>query len=242
MNTIPAMPPTQSNLVLSIDTAGPACQAVVSDRSRIISGQSVTMLRGHGEALIPMIEQVLADALITYDDLDRIGVTVGPGSFTGMRVGLAAARGFSATLNIPVVGIGTLEAMARSDLLESDVDAVRCVAIDARNGLIYGQRFDANGVAIEPANVMADLVFAASVQNGARLVGPATSIIAALARSAGKRITLGNTADVPSTAALAELSATSDVTEKPKPLYLKPADAITAKPPGLRIGLDTRAV
>lgn len=242
MSTEPAMPSKTSHLILTLDTAGPACQAVVSDGPGIISAQSVAMLRGHGEALVPMIEQVLTDASITYDDLDRIGVTVGPGSFTGMRVGLAAARGYSATLNIPVVGIGTLEAMARSDQLESGINAVRCVAIDARNGLVYGQRFSADGVALEPANVMADLVFAASVTNGARLVGPATSIIAALARSAGKRITLGDPAQVPSAAALAELAAIGDVTEKPKPLYLKPADAIAAKPAGLRIGLDTGAV
>ncbi len=242
MSTEPPMPSDTPHLILTLDTAGPACQAVVSDGPSVISAQSVAMLRGHGEALVPMIEQVLTDASITYDDLDRIGVTVGPGSFTGMRVGLAAARGYSATLNIPVVGIGTLEAMARSDQRASGINAVRCVAIDARNGLVYGQRFSADGVALEPANVMADLVFAASVTNGARLVGPATSIIAALARSAGKRITLGDTAQVPSAAALAELAAIGDVTEKPKPLYLKPADAIAAKPAGLRIGLDTGAV
>lgn len=242
MSTIPAIRPKLTNFVLSIDTAGPACQAVVSDGLRIISEQSVTMLRGHGEALIPMVEQVLADASITYDELDRIGVTVGPGSFTGMRVGLAAARGFSATLNIPVVGIGSLEALARSDRLDSGAEAVRCVAMDARNGLVYGQRFNADGGALEPAAVMADLVFAASVTNGARLVGPATTIIAALVRSTGKRITLGSTVQVPSTAALAELSAAGDVTQVPKPLYLKPADAIASKPAGLRLGLDAGAV
>jgi tRNA threonylcarbamoyladenosine biosynthesis protein TsaB len=236
MTQIPLAPLHNAGLTLSIDTAGPACQAAVSDGTRVVSSRSVTMLRGHGEALIPMVEDVLGEAVITYEDLDRVGVTVGPGSFTGMRVGLAAARGFSATLNIPIVGIGTLEALAVTDRLARDVTAVRCVAIDARNGLVYGQRFDVDGTAMEQPSVMADLVFAASVPQGGRLVGPATPIIAALARSAGKHVTLGDTAQVPSAEALAKLAAASDVGEKPRPLYLKPADAIAAKPAGLRVG------
>ncbi len=236
MTQIPFVPVLNTGLILSIDTAGPACQVVVADGARVVCARSVAMLRGHGEALIPMVEDVLGEAVITYEDLDRVGVTVGPGSFTGMRVGLAAARGFSATLNIPIVGIGTLEAMAVTDRLASDVAAVRCVAIDARNGLVYGQRFDVDGTQLEQASVMADLVFAASVAPGSRLVGPATSVIAALARSAGKHVTLGDTAQVPSAEALAKLAAASDVGEKPRPLYLKPADAIAAKSAGLRVG------
>ncbi|MBO6675697.1 MAG: tRNA (adenosine(37)-N6)-threonylcarbamoyltransferase complex dimerization subunit type 1 TsaB [Rhizobiales bacterium] len=235
-------PVDKTGLILSIDTAGPACQAVVSDGARVVSSRSMTMLRGHGEALIPMVEDGLGEAVITYEDLDRVAVTVGPGSFTGMRVGLAAARGFSATLNIPIVGIGTLEAMAVTDRLASDVAAVRCVAIDARNGLVYGQRFEIDGTAMEQPSVMADLVFAASVPQGGRLVGPATPIIAALARSAGKQVTLGDSAQVPSIEALAELAAASDAGEKPRPLYLKPADAIAAKPAGLRVGSSIGSV
>ncbi len=231
----PSRPDPHRPLILSMDTAGPSCQAVVSASGTVLCARSSTMLRGHGEALVPMVESVLADADIGYEDLERIGVTIGPGSFTGMRVGLAAARGFSATLNIPVVGIGSLEAIALTDMLDSHVKTVRAAAIDARNGLVYGQRFDADGQPMESPGVMADIVFAASVPENARLVGPAVSIIAALARSAGKRVTLGSSAGVPTPEAMALLAARGDTTEKPKPLYLKPADAVAAKSAGLRL-------
>ena len=234
----PAIEPGTAPLLLALDTAGPACQAVVSRAGRVIAARSVRMLRGHGEALVPMVESVLAENGMDYEDLDGLAVTIGPGSFTGMRVALAAARSFSVTLNIPLAGIGTLEALAVSDALESSITAVRCVSIDARNHLVYAQRFDSEGTAMESPAVMADLVFASSVPEGARLVGPATPIIAALARAAGKPVTLGETADVPSMDALAQLSVLGMGDEIPKPLYLKAADAVAAKPSGLRSGLS----
>lgn len=221
-------------LILTLDTAGPACQVALARGAHLVTAQSQTMMRGHGEALVPMVEAVLQEAGVTYEHLDRIGVTIGPGSFTGMRVALAAARGFSATLNVPIVGIGTLEALARTDLLETGIQAVRCASMDARNGLVYGQRFDVDSTALEAPDVMADLVFAASLPDNARLVGPATPIIAALALSSRKPVTLGNTDAVPSAAALAQLAHTGAITEQPKPLYLKAPDAIAAKPAGLR--------
>lgn len=224
--------------ILTMDTTGSACQAVVSSGDAVLCARSLPMQRGHGEALVPMVEEALAGADIGYEQLDRIGVTVGPGSFTGLRVGLAAARGFSATLNIPVVGIGTLEALALTDQLESGVTCERAAALDARNGLVYGQRFSEDGSPMEPANVMADIVFAASVLPGMRLVGPAQAVIAALTRSARKPTTLGMREGVPSPASLAQLASQGDPSEKPKPLYLKSADAVPAKSAGLRAAID----
>lgn len=225
---------TTPPFILSMDTTSSACQAVISTGATVECARSAPMQRGHGEALVPMVEEVLRGAGIGYEQLDRIGVTVGPGSFTGLRVGLAAARGFSATLNIPVVGIGSLEALAVTDKIESGVDCERAVALDARNGLVYGQRFADDGTPMEPANVMADIVFAASVLRGMRLVGPAQAIIAALTRSANKPTTLGMLDGVPSAAALAQLALQGDPSEKPQPLYLKSADAVPAKSAGLR--------
>lgn len=228
MSTVP------TPLILTMDTSGPACQVVVSTGETVVTAQSEAMARGHGEALVPMVEAALQDAGIGYEQLDCIGVTVGPGSFTGLRVGLAAARGFAATLNIPVVGIGTLEALAVSDHLESGVEGARAVALDARNGLVYGQRFSAEGAPMEPASAMADIVFAASLLPGMRIVGPAQPILAALARSANKTTMLGSQAPFASPASLAQLAMQGDPSEKPKPLYLKSADAVPAKSQGLR--------
>ncbi|MFK7792855.1 MAG: tRNA (adenosine(37)-N6)-threonylcarbamoyltransferase complex dimerization subunit type 1 TsaB [Devosiaceae bacterium] len=224
----------QAPILLTLDTAGPACQVVVAAGASVLAQISTPMLRGHGEALVPMVEEALDQAGLTYESLDRIGVTIGPGSFTGMRVALAAARGFSATLNIPVIGIGTLQALAVTDVLESKSTAVRCVAIDARNGLVYGQRFKPDGSPMEDPAVMADLVFSTSVPEGARLVGSATPVIAALVRAANKSAILGTIHAVPSAQALVNLASVGDPKEKPKPLYLKAADAIAAQPAGLR--------
>ena len=229
------MPSVCAHLVcLSIDTSGPACQAVVSVGDNVAAFRSTAMLRGHGEALVPMVEEVLAEAGIDYGNLDRIGVTIGPGSFTGMRVGLAAARGFAATLSIPTLGLGTLEALAVSDRLDNPTSTVRCVAVDARNALVYGQRFAANDTALEPPAVLDELVFSTSVPDKARLVGSASHVIAALVRSAGRSVTLGRADPVPTPAALALLTAAGVPGSAPRPLYLKAADAVAAKPSGLR--------
>src|SRR6516164_649368 len=99
------------------------------------------MARGHQERLAPMAREVMADAGLAFADLDRIGVTVGPGSFTGLRVGVAFAKGLSLALDRPAVGIGTLEALA--------AEAIGLVfpAIDARRGQLYLQAFE-NGRAL----------------------------------------------------------------------------------------------
>ncbi|MBV6656453.1 MAG: tRNA (adenosine(37)-N6)-threonylcarbamoyltransferase complex dimerization subunit type 1 TsaB [Devosiaceae bacterium] len=221
-------------LTLCIDTAGPACQAVVARGVHILSAQSEAMTRGHGEVLVPMVERALADAGHAYEDLDRIGVTIGPGSFTGLRVGLAAARGFSATLNIDVVGVGSLAALAWSDREDLPNPAAQAVALDARNGLVYGQRFDATGNPVEDPDVMADLVFAASVSDGMRLVGPMQKVLAAVCSSAGKQVVLGEAGAVPTPQALAALTLEGNPRVRAQPLYLKAADAKPQKSAGLR--------
>src|SRR5674476_339764 len=80
--------------VLAIDTALEACSAGVLDTERagVVAHESRAMLRGHAEALIPLIARVLERARLTFSEIDRIAVTTGPGSFTGLRVGIAAAQ------------------------------------------------------------------------------------------------------------------------------------------------------
>lgn len=223
-------------LLLAVDTSGPACQAVVAEGSKILAGRSQPMLRGHGEALVPMVEAVLVDAGVDYESLDRLGTTIGPGSFTGIRIALSAARSFAATLNLPLVPIGTLEALALSDALESTLAVPRAVALDARNDQVYGQRFDAAGEALDEPASMADLAFIAAIEPESRLIGSAQPVLAALARASKKPVTLGLAEPVPRLAALAQLAAQGTPVAHPSPLYLKPADAVAAKPSGLRAG------
>ncbi|MBZ0141385.1 MAG: tRNA (adenosine(37)-N6)-threonylcarbamoyltransferase complex dimerization subunit type 1 TsaB, partial [Pseudorhodoplanes sp.] len=83
--------------VLAIDTALEACAAALLDTKRgaLLASVSLPMTRGHAEALMPVIETVMRDSGLAFSDLDRIAVTTGPGSFTGLRVGIAAARGIA---------------------------------------------------------------------------------------------------------------------------------------------------
>src|SRR6478609_5780043 len=100
--------------ILAIDTALEACSAAVLDTEagRTIAGESIDMARGHAEALMPLIARVMSDAQIDFSELGRIAVTVGPGSFTGMRVGIAAARGLALAAGRPAVGLSTLACYA----------------------------------------------------------------------------------------------------------------------------------
>src|ERR1700731_5418265 len=83
--------------VLPIDTALAGCSAAVLDTEHggIVASESLPMLRGHAEALLPLLQRVMHQARLSFPDIDRIAVTTGPGSFTGLRVGIAAARGIA---------------------------------------------------------------------------------------------------------------------------------------------------
>ena len=123
-------------LVLAIDTALDACSAAVldSEHATIIASETLPMIRGHAEAVMPLIARVMDRADIDFATLERIAVTVGPGSFTGLRVGLSAARGIALAANKPVVGITTLTAYAAPHVSEHGEHPI-VAAIDARLGL-----------------------------------------------------------------------------------------------------------
>lgn len=140
-------------MILVIDTSGPVCAAGIYDSgaSRLVASKSETLGKGHAERLIPMIDEVLRDAGLTLKDMTRIGVTTGPGSFTGIRVGVAAARGFALSLGIPAVGVTTLQVVAEQ-VLEIDPPAPVVAAIDAGRDEIFAQAFLPGGVLLtEPA-------------------------------------------------------------------------------------------
>src|ERR1700710_1420005 len=101
-------------LILAIDTALDACAAGVldTDAGEMIAMESQAMKRGHAEALMPLIGRVMKDSGTAFASLDRIAVTTGPGSFTGLRVGLSAARGIGLAADKPVVGLSTLAGYA----------------------------------------------------------------------------------------------------------------------------------
>src|SRR5579871_6585903 len=133
-------------LILAIDTALDACAAAVLDTGpgRLIAQASQAMKRGHAEALMPLIAQVMKDAGLPFAALDRVAVTTGPGSFTGLRVGLSAARGIALAAGKPVVGVTTLAAYA-APIVSQDGARPIISAVDARHDHVYFQVVAGNG-------------------------------------------------------------------------------------------------
>src|ERR1051325_112446 len=132
--------------VLAIDTALGACAAAVLDTTAgaVALHESAPMQRGHAEALVPLVARVMQRAGMSFADIDRIAVTTGPVSFTGLRVGIAAARGLALAAGKPAVGITTLAAYA-APFIAADDSLPVVAAIDARHDHVYLQVFGPAG-------------------------------------------------------------------------------------------------
>ena len=167
-------------LILAIDTALDACAAAVLDTgtSKVIAMESQAMKRGHAEALMPLIARVMKETGIPFAALDRIAVTSGPGSFTGLRVGLSAARGIGLAAGKPVVGLTTLSAYAAPIVSEGAEQPV-ISAIDARHDQVYFQVVSGKGSSLVRAKVAPiSEALEASRFGAPHLVGNAARILA----------------------------------------------------------------
>lgn len=167
-------------LILAIDTALDACAAGVLDTrsGQLIAHESQPMKRGHAEALMPLIARVMKASGIGFPDLHRIAVTTGPGSFTGLRVGLSAARGFGLAAAKPVVGLTTLTAYAAPVVSENAPHPIIC-AIDARHDHVYFQVVQGDGTSLVRPRVapIAEVLEAARF-GPPHLIGNAANILA----------------------------------------------------------------
>ncbi|NDW04581.1 tRNA (adenosine(37)-N6)-threonylcarbamoyltransferase complex dimerization subunit type 1 TsaB [Jiella pacifica] len=243
------MPP----LILALDTAFARCTAAVFDPSgegRLLAAAEPDIGTGHAERLTSVIDEVFTEAGATYGDLSRIVVTIGPGSFTGIRVGVAAARGLALALDIPAIGISTLEAIAKGALASKDTGANASpilAVIDARRGEIYASLFSAGGrliagsAALQPSRLEAFLAGPAEALHAAggeaggpllRLVGSGAAI--AQAHLPGIETIIAGETDRIDPEILARLGARAPAGEPPRPLYLRSADAKPSSAPSLR--------
>jgi tRNA threonylcarbamoyladenosine biosynthesis protein TsaB len=184
---------------------------------------------GHAERLFPMIAEVMDGAGIGFAGLDRIAVTVGPGTFTGVRIGVAAARALALATAKPVVAATSLAVMAhRAEELLGEALGTRrlMVAVDARPGALYVQSFGAGAIEAGPAALATPQEAARSIADASALiVGPAAETVAALAREAGGDAEARFPDLQPharSLAVLADRLAPSDAAVRP--LYLRPLD------------------
>ena len=167
-------------LILAIDTALDACAAGVLDTGagKLIAQESLAMKRGHAEALMPLIARVMKQSGVAFAALDRIAVTTGPGSFTGLRVGLSAARGIALAANKPVVGLTTLTAYA-APVVSQDAEQPVISAIDARHDQVYFQVVSGDGSSlIRPRVAPIEEALGASRFGAPHLVGNAARILA----------------------------------------------------------------
>ncbi|MBU1347169.1 MAG: tRNA (adenosine(37)-N6)-threonylcarbamoyltransferase complex dimerization subunit type 1 TsaB [Alphaproteobacteria bacterium] len=201
--------------VLVIDTALDACTAAVFEDGRALSVRTEIMARGHSERLGGFVRDAVAEAGGGFEALDRIGVTVGPGSFTGLRVGLAFAQGLGAALERPVVGVSTLAALAWS---ADDGRGATAAVIDARRGQVYLQLFRDGAPASEPQALEVEAAARLAAMGGPwRITGSGSALV-------------GGTPDAattPDAGALAALASVFDpATNPPRPLYLRAPDAI----------------
>ena len=165
-------------LLLAIDTAAPRLQLALFDGERV-ELQVEDMAQGQAERLFSALDDLLARAGHAYADLDRIAVTTGPGSFTGLRIGLSAARGLGLALDLPVVGVPSLRALSLSA-----PHGPAAVLLDARRGEAYLQLFVAPGAPAGPAMLLPMAEARAQLPPAAALLESPFVDIARLARFA----------------------------------------------------------
>jgi tRNA threonylcarbamoyl adenosine modification protein YeaZ len=214
--------------ILAIDTSRGAASVAVFDGSSqsTLARDSVAMARGHAEALAPMLERAMRDVEGGFASIERVAVAIGPGSFTGIRVGLAMARAIALTLEAPVVGVSTLVAFI-GPLLEQPGPGVIASVIDARHGQVYFQLFESIGRPILPPRVTSVRDAARLIGGGpARLAGDAAMLVAEEARRGGVEFDASEAAAFPDIVALARIGLAADPEASPaRPLYVKAPDA-----------------
>jgi tRNA threonylcarbamoyladenosine biosynthesis protein TsaB len=217
--------------VLAFDTCLGAVSAAVRRR-----GPDGDVLReafelrsaGHAERLMPMIAEVMDGSGLDFADLDRIAVTLGPGGFTGVRVGIAAARALALAAGIPVVGTTSLAVMAHGakELLgEAAAGRRLVVAVDAHRGALYVQGFGPGAAEVGPALLLTPRQAAEWVgRDAAIMVGSAAAGLAALATEAGGAAEHGLPDLQPHARGLAALASGLMPGVPVKPLYLRAPD------------------
>jgi tRNA threonylcarbamoyl adenosine modification protein YeaZ len=211
--------------ILAFDTTLSACSAAVFDSraGRLLGHAYERLERGHAEALVGMVRDVLDRSGVQLSDIDRIAVTVGPGTFTGVRIGLALARGLKLALGTPVCGLTSLEAI-RLNVRDNPEARPVAALIDARRGEFYLAAWSAEGAAVVAPCAVRHEDAAALVPPGSLVLGTGADRLLEIAKGGDFR--RARAPDLPDAARIAEAAA--DLTpgdEPPQPVYLRPPGA-----------------
>jgi len=201
-------------LILAFDTSAAHCAVALLLGDEILVSRSEDMTKGQAERLFPLLQEVLAEAGKSWQDIDGIGCGIGPGNFTGIRLSVSAARGLALSLGVPAIGVNALEAM----LLGAEEPAL--ATIDARRDQVY-----VLATGMRPKVIAADQISTAKSGSIKTCIGHNAKNLAR---------TLGATADVSAFSiaeAIARIAASRlhAPTTRPAPLYLKPADAAPSR-------------
>lgn len=219
--------------VLGLDTSTSGCSAAVWDDGRLTVRRAPPMTRGQAETLVPLVQDALAGAGIGFADLDRVVVTVGPGAFTGLRIALAAARGFALAAGVPVIGVTSFAAIAHAlDPREREGRRL-LVAVESRRTEPYLQCFDAalapvgEPLLLDPAAVPAWLD--AVGETGPLLVAGDGAAALRPVLDGRDGVVFSSADGIPDAASVAALGAVADEGLAPVPLYLRAPDVTLPK-------------
>jgi tRNA threonylcarbamoyladenosine biosynthesis protein TsaB len=220
--------------VLALDSATNACSVALLDDGRLLARRFRALARGHAEVLMPMVEEAAREAGVALGAVDLIAVTVGPGAFTGIRIGLAAARAMALAAGRPCLGVTTTEAVAAAVPAAERARGTVLVVVETKRADVYAQPFapDLEPLAPPLALGLDDLVAATRTRGGeVTLVGDAAARVAPALVAAGIPLTMSGAPGAPDAAivagrALSRWRALGQPTAlaPPRPLYLRVPD------------------
>jgi tRNA threonylcarbamoyladenosine biosynthesis protein TsaB len=215
--------------ILAFDCAGAQCAAALLSDGTVLATRRILAERGHAQFLIPMLVDLLTEAGLEFSDIDRFAVTTGPGSFTGIRVALAAAHGLALSTGRPIIGVTVFEAMAAA-AVEAGLAAPRLlVAIDSRRAELFVQLFDPAGSPMtEPAMLPPRAVADWTGPGALALTGDGAQQIAPHLAGMIDNPPQDWAAHI-DPAVLARLASSRPAGSPPAPFYLRPPDAVPAK-------------
>lgn len=230
-------PARRARCLLALDAAGSACSAAVWRDGALRAHRFEVMIRGQSERLVPMIEEAMREAGLTYEALDAVAVTRGPGGFTGVRIGLATARALALAWARPLIGLSNFEAVACAVPDSERRGRILAVLIDAKRAELYAQAFSADLTPLTEAGALAPEALCRALPAGPLvLAGDAVDRAMPALRAAGRELHAASSPGHADAAYVAEMAAARPLpapgAPPPRPIYLRDPDVTLAKAGG----------
>jgi tRNA threonylcarbamoyladenosine biosynthesis protein TsaB len=225
-----------SGTILALDSSGAACSTALWRRGAVVVRRYRAMERGHAEALMPMLVETMVEAGESYAVLTAVAVTVGPGAFTGIRIGLAAARGIGLAADVPVIGVTTFAAVAEAVSEAECKDRALLVLLDSKRGDVFAQEFTPERAAVGPPAILSpDAVLQRLSARSSVIAGDGVGVVRPSLEAAGLAVACSaavGPADAVQVARLAARSLAQRTGLPPTPLYLRAPEVRASSAPG----------